>query len=264
MSLQEFLAVNPASDEINGNTAWARTYAREIRRVMYTYANNSPRSLQTHLGPSELGTTCDLQVVGKMVGVPATNHISDPWPSIIGTAVHAWLEKAFRADNPPTGLPRWVVEQRVVPVAGHAGTADLYDVLEQAVVDHKVLGPTSMDAVMAPDGPPRKYQIQLLLYGRGYRNLGLPVKRVVLVAYPRTQATLKGLYVWERTYDSEADALVDSVLADTARRAQIAEEVRAGRRSLWTQVERDPSSGDCFFCPFYRPHVTNGPGCPGK
>ena len=22
---------------------------------------------------------------------PATNHISDPWPSIIGTAVHAWL-----------------------------------------------------------------------------------------------------------------------------------------------------------------------------
>src|SRR5690606_26817074 len=105
---------------------------------------------------------------------------------------------------------------------------------------------------------------QLLLYGRGYRNLGLPVKRVVLVAYPRTRATLKELYVWERAYDSEADALVDSVLADTARRAQLAEEVRSGRRSLWTQVERDPSSGDCFFCPFYRPHVTDGPGCPGK
>jgi len=124
---------------------------------------------------------------------PATNHISDPWPSIIGTAVHAWLEKAFTADNPPTGLPRWVVEQRVVPMAGHAGTADLYDVREQAVVDHKVLGPTSMDAVMAPGGPPRKYQIQLLLYGRGYRNLGLPVKRVVVGSIPAYPGDVEGV-----------------------------------------------------------------------
>jgi len=42
VSLQEFLAVNPATDVINGNTAWARTYAREIQRVVYTYANSAP------------------------------------------------------------------------------------------------------------------------------------------------------------------------------------------------------------------------------
>ena len=38
---------------------------------------------------------CDRQVVSKMCGEPVTNHVADPWPSVVGTAVHAWLAEKF-------------------------------------------------------------------------------------------------------------------------------------------------------------------------
>jgi hypothetical protein len=179
----------------------------------------------------------------------------------VGTAVHAWLADAFTGDNDRRG-PRWLAEQRVTPHPDHPGTADLYDAAEQAVVDHKVLGESSMAKIRKD--PPRRYVVQLLLYGQGYRNLGLPVRRVALAAYPRTAPSLDGLYVWERVHTPADDALIQEVFNQTAKRREWAGQILANTSSL-RDIPADPSDDECFFCPFYRPQSArdNGFGCPG-
>lgn len=260
-SVGEFMGAAPA--RLEGNTPWASRYAAELRRVVVEQANGSARNLQRHLGPSELGVPCDRQVVGKLAGLPATNHVVDPWPSVVGTAVHAWLADAFTGDNARHGA-RWLAEQRVAPHPEHKGTADLYDATELAVVDHKILGESSMAKVRSAAGPPIKYVIQLLLYGKGYRVLGLPVKRVALAAYPRSAASLDGLYVWERATGPQDDALIEEVFRLTDRRKAMAEEVISGLKTF-TDIPISADDDECFFCPFYRPQSKrdNGPGCPG-
>lgn len=263
----DFMAAAPAP--VGGSTAWASRYASELKRVFLEHASRAPRTLQSHLGPSELGVACDRQVVGKFAALPSTNHVVDPWPSIVGTACHAWAEKAFDGDNARRGLLRWVTETRVTPHPDHPGTADLYDAVEQAVVDHKFLGTSSMAKVRKE--PPRKYVVQLLLYGLGYFLLGLPVRRVVLAAYPRTAASLDGLYVWERAFADEHGQLLpenvellSTVFEQTAQRRRMAEELVAGRLAF-TDVPMVADDSECIFCPFFRPQTARdgGPGCPG-
>lgn len=263
----EFLTAAPAS--LSGSSPRARRYAAELRRVFLEHAARAPRTLQQHLGPSELGVECDRQVAGKMAALSPTNHVSDPWPSIVGTACHAWAAEAFKADNLRQGVLRWLAEQKVTPHPDHPGTADLYDALEQAVVDHKFLAESSMAKIRKD--PPRKYVVQLLLYGIGYLRLGLPVRFVALAAYPRTAASLDGLYVWDRDLTG-ADgqllpanfALIEQVFTDTVRRRGQAEQLVAGSLRF-EDVPATPDGDECYFCPFYRPQAAKdgGPGCPG-
>lgn len=261
-TVADFMSAAPP--RLEGNTPWAGRYAGELRRVVTEQANGSARNVQRHLGPSELGVPCDRQVVGKLAGLPVTNHVADPWPSVVGTAVHAWLADAFTADNRTLPAPRWLAEQRVIPHPDHSGTADLYDALETAVVDHKCLGESSMAKVRSAGGPPTKYIIQLLLYGKGYRNLGLPVTRVALAAYPRTAATLDGLYVWERSTGPEDDALIEEVFRLTDKRKALAEELMSGALTF-TDIPLATDDDECYFCPFYRPQSKRdgGLGCAG-
>lgn len=256
----EFMNAAPAA--MSGSSPWAARYAAELRQVVTNHSRHSARNTQRHLGPSELGSPCDRQVVGKMAGQPTTNHVADPWPSIVGTAVHAWLAEAFRAANNGHGL-RWIAEQRVIPHPNHPGTADLYDAIEQCVVDHKNLGKTTLSKLRR-HGPPQKYKIQLLLYGLGYRQLGLPVQRVVIAAYPRTGSSLDDLYVWEAPYDTEAELLLTKVFERTAQRAILAQAITDNTLTL-NHIPATPDDDECYFCPFYRPQSAHddGPGCPG-
>lgn len=245
----------------SGNTSWAIALANEVRELVARQAAFAPRSQQVHLGPSELGVACDRQVVGKLVREARTNHVADPWPSVVGTALHAWLADAFAADDPS----RWVTEHRVIPHPDHSGTADLYDHRNAAVLDHKCLGASSLAKIRRPEGPPRKYVAQLYLYGLGYLRAGLPVKRVGIIAYPRTESTLSGLYVWEAPFGDDAVRMLADVFEDTRRRKAYAELVAAGRIPL-SAVPRDPTRDECYFCPFYRPQTGHDPsqvGCPG-
>jgi hypothetical protein len=261
------MASAPAS--VSGSSPWGSRYAAELRRVFLEHAAQAPRTLQQHLGPSELGVECDRQVVGKMAALPTTNHVMDPWPSIVGTACHAWAEAAFTADNERGGILRWIAEQRVTPHPDHPGTADLYDAVEKAVVDHKFLGESSMAKVR--NSPPRKYVVQLLLYGLGYYLMGLPVTRVVLAAYPRTAASLDGLYVWERAFTGadgrlmpEVGQLLEEVFIQTSIRRDTADDLIAGRIRI-EDVAIAPDESECIFCPFFRPQTARdgGPGCAG-
>ena len=262
ISPAEFMQAAPRS--LEGSSPWAQRYARELRGVITRQASLAPRSVQVHLGPSELGESCDRQVTGKFAAAYRTNHVSDPWPSIVGTAVHAWLALAFQDDNARERILRWVTEVTVTPHPEFPGHADLYDAFESAVVDHKVLGPTSLAKVKSASGPPLRYQVQLLLYAAGFRALGLPVRRTVLAAYPPTASTLDGMYVWEHLCGPEDDDVVREVIRKTLVRRQLAEEITAGRMTL-RQVPATPDDDACFFCPFYRPQAAydDGPGCPG-
>jgi LAGLIDADG DNA endonuclease family protein len=125
---------------VNANVAWAADYGREIKAIIERQAARAPRSNQLHLGPSELGETCDLQVIGKMVGpgkMPATNHVPSPWPSIVGTAVHAWLATAMEDENARIGVQRFLTEMRVAPMPEHPGTTDMFDTIAMITGDWK-------------------------------------------------------------------------------------------------------------------------------
>lgn len=260
-TLDAFLKSTP--QPVNSNTAWGAGYALELRGVVLEHASQAPRSLQVHLGPSEIGIACDRQVAGKLAGLVPTNHVADPWASIVGTAIHAWLADAFMANNVRHG-DRWLVEFKVVPHPEHSGTGDLYDFRHQSVVDHKALGDTSMTKLKTK-GPPIHYQVQLLLYALGFRKLGLPVGRIVLVAWPRTKSSLDTMYVWEKLITAEEDRLLTEVFDRLSVRKVYAAAIKAGQMRF-RDVPAEPDDDTCFWCPFWRPETDQGTsdiGCPG-
>lgn len=267
-SLAAFLAGNTPAKHVGGssNTVVGAKLADDFRNAVKDASRRAPRSQQVHLGPSEIGTPCSRQIAGKLAGVPATNHVTDPWPSTVGTAVHAWLDTALSKANPD----RWLAERRVTPIRGHSGTADLYDVELCAVVDHKVLGLTSHRKVSQGDIG-RGYYVQLLLYALGYIRLGMRVDRVMLAAWSRG-GSLNDLYVWDHEITAEDWQLLDYVLtAELPYRKLWAQSIIEGNATLNdVPVESPPGNPKvelpiCYFCPFYRPELKESTpgGCPG-
>lgn len=265
MSPAEFMA-GARAVQICGNSDWAGRYANELRQIVIDHANGSARSVQKHLGPSEIGHSCHRQVAGKLAQLPPTNHVTDPWASIMGTAGHAWMEECLTAVNAKLGRTRFLSEFRVTPTMGfedHPGTGDGYDADHFAVIDHKFLGVTTM-GMLRQDGPPRHYFVQFLLYMLGFQRLGLRVDRIVLLAWPRTASSLDGMYVWEHLVTDEDYAFLRDVIEPELRyRKQWAAALITGRAQLM-DVPADPTDS-CHFCSWYRPQSARdgGVGCPG-
>lgn len=252
---------------VNANVVWAADYGREIKALIKRKIERAPRSVQVHLGPSELGVQCSRQVVGKMIGAglaPHTNHISDGWPAFIGTCVHAGLAEALEEENARVGVQRFLPEMRVAPVPEHPGTTDFFDVVTMITGDWKVLGPTSLAKISSPAGPPRKYKVQLLLYWLGCLIAGYDARRIALIALPRTAPSLDGMYVWGCEPGPEEIALLREVLRVTAVRRQIAARILEGVMQL-EEVPITPDDDECYWCPLFRPQAARdgGPGCPG-
>lgn len=263
---------------MNGNSAWAQRYSQELREVVVRYADRLPRNVQRHLGPSELGHLCDRQLVGKMAGVSLSrgdsNNLHDPWASIVGTAIHAFLEEAFKWESARLvrevgeSTARWHTERRVTPDPGssvpHPGTADLYDARTFTLNDHKCQSEGVRDKLRR-HGPPAHYFMQMLLYAVGYMHEGFRVDRISLVSWPRTHSTLDDMYVWEHVITPEDIASVVSLIEKTEVREQLALIVAGGGMD-WKEIPATPSDEDCQFCPFYRPDAAFNPkvkGCPG-
>lgn len=254
-----------ARPQINGNTPWAQQYARELRDLVIDHANHSDRNLQRHLGPSEIGSPCHRQVAAKLAELPVTNHVMDPWASIMGVAGHAWMEQLLNAVNEKLGRIRFLPEYRVTPTGfeTHPGTSDGYDADTATCLDWKFLGDTTMGK-LRQHGAPRNYFVQTLLYARGLAALGLPVHRVALVAWPRTRSTIDAMYVWEHTITDEDQAFLDDVIApELAYRKQWAAALVTGAAQL-LDVPAD-TTDHCEFCPVYRPASARDGlyGCPG-
>lgn len=264
--------VSPAYVQ-NGNTPWAQRYSQDLKDVVIRYADRLPRNVQRHLGPSELGYHCDRQLVGKMAGVSfgsgAGNLLHDPWASIVGTAIHAFLEQAFGWESSQgRDRGRWLPETRVTPDPGssqpHPGTADLYDITSRTLTDHKCQS-EAIRARLRKDGPPFHYYMQMLLYALGYVHLGYQVDRIVLASWPRTKSTLDDMYVWEHVITADDLELVVEVLRKTEVREELAGYVGRGEISFW-EIPPTPSEEDCQYCFAYNPAALEdrtAKGCPG-
>lgn len=167
---------------------------------------HQPRSLQVRIGPSEIGADCSVTLLHKLNGDPEPARHKVPWKPTVGTATHDYLERAFerwgRTGRDPL---RWLTERKVVvgQVAGQdiAGSTDLFDLWNQAVIDHKVVGPKQLAKYRA-HGPTRTYRVQAHTYGKGWEDAGIRPNLVVIAFLPR-DGDLEDTFFWSEPYDRQ-------------------------------------------------------------
>jgi len=228
-----------------------------IREVVMIAESQSARTLQKHIGPSEIGDPCDRAIAYKLAGTEPSNTDRDNWLATLGTAGHAWLAEAFNLANDRAGYERFLIEQPV-DADGIRGTSDLFDTLTGTVIDHKILGVTSLARMRSGEIGP-KYRVQLHTYGLGVSRLGYVVNSVALAAYPRSDNLRgdfsgKGLHVHVEPWRPE--------IAHHARRR--VEAIGAAAKIVPLELLPARPSDDCRYCPFFRPgSATDGGGCSG-
>jgi len=237
-----------------------------VRRICRAYSDSFARAQQKQIGLSEIGDPCDRAVAYRLFEMPAVNVERDRHLADVGTAWHSWVAEAFAAENRRLGRERYLIEQRVWLTDGYSGTCDLYDTDTARVIDHKLLGVTSMRKIRNGDIP-EKYRVQLHSYGLGHVRAGRPVREVALVCFPRSDNLGGdfgglGLYVHAEPYD-ERIALngLDRLGRLSALLHQLDPEQHPDR---WALIPATPG-GDCRWCPFFRPGgPADATGCPGQ
>lgn len=171
----------------------------DLRPIIERAINSHPRTLQTALGPSEVGNACDRCLVHLLAGQRG-REIATPWLPTVGTAVHAWLEAVFSPD------PRFITEGRVCvgELGGEplCGSSDLFDTHTGTVVDWKITGKSTRVAAQR-HGPSLTYQRQAHLYGAGWAALGHDVKTVAIAFLPRDHVSLSASYVWQAPFSPQ-------------------------------------------------------------
>lgn len=232
---------------------------QELTDIFLWAERNSPRSKQMAPGPSEIGDPCDRRLGMKIAGLATVNERMDPWPAIVGTAIHSWSEKAVLAFQEATGSRNWLTEQVVELDPMIQGHSDLYHIPRSAVVDLKTAGTDAMKKIIS-GGPPEGYITQVQLYGMGYENSGVPVKEVALAFVPRN-GWISQMRVYSWPYDR---SLAEEALARMYRIANRLMELDIlNQPQRWIELEATPGR-NCAWCPFYSPREPDrGPGADG-
>lgn len=235
--------------------------ARDLDDVVLWAYGGLARNRQQMVGPSELGDSCDRKLAYRLVGAPTVNTRTDPWPAIVGTSVHSWLETAFSGLQVEVNRTRWLTETEVVVDDLVLGHCDLYDLETGCVWDFKTVNSQRLSK-FRQEGPPESYRTQVHLYGMGMVRAGYPVRRVGLIMLPRA-GWLSGKWLWSQPYDESI------ALAALSRMYHLAEQlVRLNAdQDLGRVMEVPPTPSQlCSFCRFYTPDPgpSNGYGCPGK
>lgn len=217
-----------------------------------TFAANAPRSLQKHIGPSQVGTPCERQLAYHLAGTEEARSFLDPWPSIVGTAVHAWLADCMDDHNrrliAAGEEPRWHIERRVDVGLGLTGSSDCFDSITGTVIDWKILGNTQYSKYIK-EGPSEVYRVQAHCYGLGYVRAGFKVERVAIGFFGRAK-TLNDLHMWSEPFD------MTIALKALKRMREVQEKVDAGVKPL--DIAANPGVA-CFFCPFKVPAAEENP-----
>lgn len=233
----------------------------DLDEVIRTSFKNAGRSKQVALGCSEVGQECTLRLAYRMADLPPVNNGGDPWPAIVGTAIHAWMEQAVTDFQAIHGTRRWLTELAVFPSDIVAGHTDLYDTETGTVLDYKFPSPDNFKK-MKTDGPSAQYVTQVQLYGLGHERAGREVKRVGLVALGR-QGWLKDLWVWTVPYDrAQALGAVERIYSLGAKMIELG----LPESDAWQHIDRSPSRLCRGWCPYWNGNVTeaSSKGCPGK
>ena len=245
----------------------------EMREVLTNLDAARPRSRQTRLGPSELGTPCQRQIAMKLAGLPRQPEDKrPPWAPMQGTAMHTLMEEALHFHNQQLGRQRWVIEETLTihpgtpdtpPITGHG---DAFDTDYDEVVDWKYTGVTALREVKRKTIPNEQlvkpdYRTQAHLYGLGHERAGRTVRWVRLVFLARSHDYADSAE-WTERYDP------DIAYAAIARYYGTFDLLKAldvaNNPALWPAVPATPGKA-CDWCPFRR---VGGPadqtGCPGN
>lgn len=217
--------------------------ARWLAELIYQRGATADRSLSRKVGPSGLGTDCDRQLAYAANGMLPLNFTADPWPALVGTAVHTWLADLFRDLDGGTG--RFLIESKVT-YRGVSGSPDLYDRRPRTVYDWKATKVSKIHTIRR-NGPPPNYVTQIQTYAAALADSGETPEHVALVFLP-TDGKLTDVFAWVAPYDrSVADAAI--------------ERLEALRGLPPMQVTPTPSRL-CDWCDWYQPG--GGQGCPGN
>jgi hypothetical protein len=247
----------------NPNSGPTDTY-NALTAAFIDAITNTPRSLQTRIGPSEIGIPCDRRLGYKIAGVEKSNDRGVPWKPTIGTAMHTWAEETLAHRNAALPLydmlgPRYLLEDRVDvgdEVDGRPlnGDCDLYDRVTGTVVDYKFVGGEPLRKYRA-NGPGDQYRVQAHAYGRGWARRGYPVRHVAVWFLPRDQE-FKQNFWWTEPYDERI--VIDAL----TRVGGINQMVTAlGTAALPLLKTADAM---CTFCPYFLPASTEvDEACPG-
>jgi hypothetical protein len=230
----------------------------DLEATIRDYARRSVRSLQTDLGPSEVGQACERKLALTILGAPKINDDRDEWTSSVGTACHEWVAKAFIWKNEQlvkAGLPpRWLVEQEVDIRTGMVGHCDIYDLWTHTVLDHKFPGVTAIRKYRKAGNPGKQYIWQAHVYGKGWENLGFPVKNVAIAMYPRS-GLIRDTWLWQEAYTPAIAERALKRVDDLIVGMNVAESV-GELKTFVDMLRRDTSN--CSWCAYYN----NGPAAP--
>lgn len=243
----------------------AANLKRELSDIVLWNERTSPRSRQQAIGPSEVGNICDRRIAYRIANVTGTNTYSDPWPAIVGTAIHNWLEQAINRFQRETGDRGWLPEVRVQPDEMVQGRSDLFHLPTGTVVDFKTTNADTMKKLKRGEPPSAGYITQINLYGLGHEKAGRRVENVALVYYPRA-GWLNDAFVWHAKYDRD--------IANAALRRLYG----IGFKLVDLDIENHPEKfaeipaigGDsCVWCPMFNrdldgDSVASEKGCPGR
>jgi hypothetical protein len=257
-------------EPVEGQDPFSVLLKQELVDIIKWQAKRNPREWQTNIGPSEIGNPCERSIGYRLVDLPGINVEFDPWASIVGTAIHAWLDKAVTewVENLSTEehTPPWITETELALDQIVTGHADLYSVKHEAVIDWKTAGVDVMRRVVK-EGPPDGYRIQTHIYGYLFERAGYPVKKVALVFLPRA-STLSKIYVWSADYSRAVAETALERMYGIARQVVELDPLTKGNEHRWEQMDATPGN-HCGFCPWYDPgrdpeRGADNTGCPGR
>jgi hypothetical protein len=233
----------------------ASNLADRIKAVVNNRSANAPRSQQKRIGLSEVGEICVRKTSYKLLDWEKTNPATDPWASISGTAIHSWLADAFE-EFPD----QYLVEHKVQVTDELSGTADLFDIEQKMVIDHKCVGATSMRS-RKKDGMTHQQRIQCNLYALGFENEGYAVEKIALAFYP-LGGRLDGLHTIVEPYNRQMALDAINRLQDT--QVLLWQLDPEGTPKNWDLIPTTPSKS-CSYCPWFLPFSQDGSkGCPGE
>ncbi len=236
----------------------AHPLKQPVEKLILNKYHNEPRHLQVELGPSEIGEECSRKLAYNLMHHDPVNVDSDPLPSIIGTAAHTWLADACNMWNANVGRVDWIPELSLTVSGTISGHSDAYHVPSRRVVDWKFPGAEPLKGYRR-NGPSLTYRGQVHCYGKGARNLGLPVDEVAIVFFPRG-GNLSGTFYWSEPYDeSVADAALTRYWKLTELCVELELDTHPERYEL---VDMVPGH-HCTYCPWFAAAGKGTEGCPG-
>lgn len=249
--------------EVVAREGWVTASDHPVLDAIVRLSTDSPRALQAHIGPSELGGPCTRKLALRSIQAPGRRGLVASWRTRVGVGVHAWLADglpgAWKGQRDVTALhevPLWIEGTGDDRVAGSADVVLLWrepgGEVWAEVVDFKVVGPSTLEEAEKAKIDPT-YVVQLHTYGLGVqRTLGVTPRRVTILYLPAAGELSAAVPVSADWDPGVAIAALDRLrqiraLARSTTIAQIA-------------VEAGTAHDRCHECQFLRAPIPGGSG----